>query len=130
MYVPIPAGLVLTSLARKGTTISLLTKTSKRYEGVIALITDRRYRSTGVTLRDVKEITAPNAPVNSCRYFFITSTDIESWYPLPADFNTSGPLPTMSSNMDNKERSSLLALAGLTVCGINDGHIASAHRMI
>jgi hypothetical protein len=71
----------------KGAAISLLTKTSKRYEGVIISIRDGEGDKTGVTLFDVKEVTAPNAPVKSV--FFIASTNIESWYPLLREANKS-----------------------------------------
>ncbi len=117
------------SLARKGTTVTLLTKTSKRYEGVIASTTESEGDTTGVTLRDVKELTAPGAPVKS--QFFIASTNIESWSPAPASSSTSGPPPsTTNPRTDTKEKTLLQTLAGLTVCDINDTHIAFAHPLI
>jgi hypothetical protein len=121
--------LVLISLARKGTTVTLLTKTAKRYEGVVASTTESEGDTTGVTLRDVKEITAPNAPIKS--QLFIASTNIESWHPVPAGSNTSGPPPSATnSRTDSKEKSLLQTLAGLTVCDINDTRIAFAHPLI
>lgn len=100
----------LASLA--GTTVTLITKTSKRYEGVIAS-TESEGDTTGVTLRDVKELGAPNAPIKS--QLFIASTNIESWSPVTASSNTSNqPPPTTDSRADTKERTLLQTLAGLT----------------
>jgi hypothetical protein len=115
-------------LAQKGTTITLLTKTAKRYEGVIASTTESEGDTTGVTLRDVKELTAPGAPVKS--QLFIASTNIDSWSPAPASSNTSVPTPsTTNSRADAKEKTLLQTLAGLTVCDIYAAHIALAHFM-
>ena len=52
--------LVLMSLTQKGMTVTLITKTSKCYEGVIAS-TESEGDTTGVTLRDVKELGILNA---------------------------------------------------------------------
>lgn len=116
-------------LTQKGTTITLLTKTAKRYEGVIVSTTESEGDTTGVTLRDAKELTAPGAPVKG--QIFIASTNIESWSPVPANSNTSAP-PTLTTNSraDTKERTLLQTLAGLTVCDICDAHIASAHSLM
>ncbi|KAN0120664.1 pab1 binding protein [Russula decolorans] len=95
-----------------GTTITLLTKTAKRYEGVI-VSTESEGDTTGVTLRDAKELTAPGAPAKS--QFFIASTNIDSWSPVPANSNTSAPTPlTTNSRADAKEKTLLQTLAGLT----------------
>jgi hypothetical protein len=100
--------------AQKGTTVILLTKTSKRYEGVIASTTESEGDTTGVTLREVKELTTPGAPVKSP--FFIASTNIDSWSSVPTNPNSSGQGPSnASSSVDNKERGLLQTLAGLTV---------------
>jgi hypothetical protein len=118
------------SLAQQGTSITLITKTSKRYEGVIASTTESEGDTTGVTLRDVKELTSQGAPVVKS-HLFIASTNIESWSPVSANSNTSGPPPSITnSRADSKERSLLQALAGLTVCDINEAHIALAHLLI
>jgi hypothetical protein len=110
----------------KGTTVTLLTKTAKRYEGAIASTTESEGDTTGVTLRDAKELTAPGVPVKS--QIFIASTNIDSWSPVPASSNTSAPTPpTTNSRADAKERTLLQTLAGLTVCDIHDAHIALAH---
>ena len=100
--------------AQKGTTVTLITKTSKRYEGVIAS-TESEGDTTGVTLRDVKELGAPNVPIKTP--LFIASTNIESWSPVSASSNTSNQPPSaMDSRADTKERTLLQTLAGLTVC--------------
>jgi hypothetical protein len=117
--------MILMSLVQKGTTITLLTKTAKRYEGVI-VSTESEGDTTGVTLRDAKELTAPGAPAKS--QFFIASTNIDSWSPVPANSNTSAPTPlTTNSRADAKEKTLLQTLAGLTVCDVHDAHIALAH---
>ncbi|KAI0250212.1 hypothetical protein BJV78DRAFT_1283349 [Lactifluus subvellereus] len=96
-----------------GTTITLLTKTAKRYEGIIASATENEGDTTGVTLRDAKELTAPDTPVKT--QFFIASTNIESWSPVPTNSNSSGPTPpNTNSRADSKERVLLQTLAGLT----------------
>ncbi|KAJ7364010.1 hypothetical protein DFH08DRAFT_838071 [Mycena albidolilacea] len=74
---------VLQSLAGlTGTTITLLTKTAQRYEGVIAS-TSAEGDTQGVTLRDVKEITNPGGPLKDS--LFIASTNIDTWASGPAD---------------------------------------------
>jgi hypothetical protein len=81
--------LVLMSLTQKGTTVTLITKTSKRYEGVIAS-TESEGDTTGVTLRDVKELGVLNAPIKSP--LFIASTNIESCMaPLKSGPLNNGP---------------------------------------
>ena len=113
-------------LNSKGTTVTLLTKTAKRYEGIVASTADNEGDTTGVTLRDVKELTAPGAPVKS--QLFIASTNIDSWSPVPASSNTSTPTSsTTNSRTDTKEKTLLQTLAGLTVCRIHVAHIALAH---
>ena len=102
------------SVAHKGTTVIILTKTSKRYEGVIASTTENEGDTTGVTLREVKELTTPGAPVKSP--FFIASTNIDSWSSVPTNPNGSGQGPSnANSRVDGKERTLLQTLAGLTV---------------
>lgn len=66
----------------QGTTITLSTKTAQRYEGVIAS-TSGEGNTTGVTLRDVREITTPGAPLKDT--LFIASTNIDTWASGPAD---------------------------------------------
>ena len=109
--------------AHKGTAVTLVTKTAKRYEGIIASATENEGDTTGVTLRDVKELTAPGAPVKS--QLFIASTNIDSWSPVSANSNTSVPPPsTTNPRTDPKERTLLQTLAGLTVCDIYNAHMA------
>ena len=110
--------MILRFLAQKGTTVTLLTKTAKRYEGVIASTTESEGDTTGVTLRDAKELTPPGAPVKG--QIFIASTNIDSWSPVPTNSNTSAPTPTTTnSRADVKERTLLQTLAGLTVCDVS-----------
>lgn len=66
----------------QGTTITLSTKTSIRYEGVV-LSTNGEGDTTGVTLKDVKDISNPGAPLKD--QIFIASTNIEGWQSGPAD---------------------------------------------
>ncbi|KAJ3486449.1 hypothetical protein NLI96_g4251 [Meripilus lineatus] len=65
-----------------GTTITLSTKTNQRYEGSV-LSTSGEGDTTGVTLKDVKELTQPGAPLKDT--LFIASTNIETWASGPAD---------------------------------------------
>ncbi|TFK40356.1 hypothetical protein BDQ12DRAFT_680807 [Crucibulum laeve] len=65
-----------------GTTITLTTKTAQRYEGVVAS-TSGEGDTTGVSLKDVKEITNPGAPLKDL--LFIASTNIDSYASGPAD---------------------------------------------
>jgi hypothetical protein len=71
-----------TSFDFQGTTITLTTKTSQRYEGVVAS-TSSEGDTTGVTLKDVKELTNPGAALKD--QLFIASTNIENWSSGPAD---------------------------------------------
>ncbi|KZP23766.1 hypothetical protein FIBSPDRAFT_918970 [Athelia psychrophila] len=78
-----PPDRVLQSLGGlTGTTITLATKTSQRYEGVVSS-TSGEGNTTGVTLRDVREITTPGAPLKDT--LFIASTNIDTWASGPAD---------------------------------------------
>ncbi|THH33185.1 hypothetical protein EUX98_g967 [Antrodiella citrinella] len=65
-----------------GTTITLSTKTGQRYEGVVAS-TGGEGDTTGVTLKDVKELTAPGAPLKET--YFVASTNIDTWSCRAAD---------------------------------------------
>ncbi|KAF8071968.1 hypothetical protein FPV67DRAFT_1483313 [Lyophyllum atratum] len=65
-----------------GTTITISTKTAQRYEGVIAS-TSGEGDTTGVTLKDVKEISNPGAPLKET--LFVASTNIDTWSSGPAD---------------------------------------------
>ncbi|XP_006459522.1 hypothetical protein AGABI2DRAFT_201859 [Agaricus bisporus var. bisporus H97] len=66
-----------------GTTVTLVTKTASRFEGVVASTSTNEGDTTGVTLRDVKDLTAPGAPLKD--QLFIASTNIESYTSGPAD---------------------------------------------
>ncbi|GBE88385.1 hypothetical protein BKA93DRAFT_768236 [Sparassis latifolia] len=65
-----------------GTTITLSTKTNVRYEGSV-LSTNAEGDTTGVTLRDVKDLTVPGAPLRDT--LFIAATNIDQWSSGPAD---------------------------------------------
>ncbi|KII90025.1 hypothetical protein PLICRDRAFT_29180 [Plicaturopsis crispa FD-325 SS-3] len=65
-----------------GTTITLSTKTSQRYEGVVGS-TSAEGDTTGVTLKDVKELSSPGAPLKET--LFIATTNIDKWASGPAD---------------------------------------------
>ncbi|KAG6907407.1 hypothetical protein DXG01_009019 [Tephrocybe rancida] len=65
-----------------GTTVTISTKTSQRYEGVVGT-TRGEGDTTGVTLKDVKEISNPGTPLKD--KIFIPSTNIETWSSGPAD---------------------------------------------
>jgi len=65
-----------------GTTVTLTTKTAHRYEGVVAS-TSNEGDTTGVTLKDVKDISVPGAPLKDS--LFIASTNIDSYLSGPAD---------------------------------------------
>lgn len=65
-----------------GTTITLVTKSAQRYEGVIAS-TGGEGDTLGVTLKDVKEISSPGQPLKES--LFIASVNIDTWSSGPAD---------------------------------------------
>ncbi|KAG2017742.1 hypothetical protein CC2G_007227 [Coprinopsis cinerea AmutBmut pab1-1] len=78
-----PRDRVLQSLAGlTGMTVTLLTKTGQRYEGTVSS-TSNEGDTTGVTLKDVKEISNPGAPLKDS--LFIASTNIDSFTPGAAD---------------------------------------------
>ncbi|KAF5367587.1 hypothetical protein D9758_003719 [Tetrapyrgos nigripes] len=78
-----PQDRVLSALAGlTGTTVTISTKTSQRFEGVV-LSTSAEGDTTGVTLRDVKEISTPGAPLKD--QLFIAITNIDNWTSGPAD---------------------------------------------
>ena len=66
----------------QGTTVTISTKTNIRVEGVV-LSTNAEGDTTGVTLKDVKEVTNPGAPLKET--FFIAATNIQEWASGPAD---------------------------------------------
>ncbi|KAF9450887.1 hypothetical protein P691DRAFT_422938 [Macrolepiota fuliginosa MF-IS2] len=78
-----PRDRILQSLAGlTGTTVTLTTKTAVRYEGVVGS-TSSEGDTIGVTLKDVKDLMAPGAPLKDS--IFIASTNIESYTSGPAD---------------------------------------------
>lgn len=66
----------------QGTTITLSTKTGQRYEAVVGS-TNGEGDTTGVTLKDVKELNQPGAPLKDT--LFIASTNIDTWSSGPAN---------------------------------------------
>ncbi|KAF5391677.1 hypothetical protein D9757_002350 [Collybiopsis confluens] len=78
-----PQDRVLQSLSGlTGTTITLKTKSSQHYEGVVSS-TGNDGDTPGVTLKDVKELSNPGAPLKE--QFFIALTNIDTWSSGPAD---------------------------------------------
>ncbi|KAH9481288.1 PAB1-binding protein 1 [Psilocybe cubensis] len=65
-----------------GTTITLVTKNAQRFEGVISS-TSAEGNTNGVTLKDVKDVNNPGAPLKDT--LFIASTDIDTYTSGPAD---------------------------------------------
>lgn len=68
----------------QGTPITLTTKTAVRYRGIVAT-TAAQGNTTGVTLSDVKDLSAPGTPLKPS--IFIASTNIESYVPEPLRIN-------------------------------------------
>ncbi|KIY48941.1 hypothetical protein FISHEDRAFT_42403 [Fistulina hepatica ATCC 64428] len=65
-----------------GKTITLYTRTGQRYEGLIHS-TSAEGDTTGVTLRDVRDLSTTGAPLKDT--LFIAATNIDRWLPAPAD---------------------------------------------
>ncbi|KZT00786.1 uncharacterized protein LAESUDRAFT_665282 [Laetiporus sulphureus 93-53] len=78
-----------------GTTITLSTKTHLRYEGSIAS-TSGEGDTTGVTLRDVKELTTSGAPLRE--QLFIAATNIDQWSSGPADSKAPATQPAVNGD--------------------------------
>ena len=74
-------------LVDQGTTVTLSTKTGQRYEGVVGS-TAPEGDMAGVTLKDVKDITTPGAPLKDS--LFIASTNIDTWASGPAGSKPNG----------------------------------------
>jgi hypothetical protein len=72
----------------------LLTKTGQRYEGAISS-TSPEGDTTGVTLKDVREISKPGTPLKDS--LFIASANIENWQSGPSD----AKLPNGDSESSN-----------------------------
>ena len=66
----------------QGKPVVLATKTAQRYEGIVTS-TSAEGDTAGVTLRDVKEILNPAAPLRD--HIFIASTNIDTWSQAPPD---------------------------------------------
>ncbi|KXN84754.1 hypothetical protein AN958_12181 [Leucoagaricus sp. SymC.cos] len=65
-----------------GTTVTLTTKTAVRYEGVVGS-TSGEGDMPGITLKDVRDVTTPGAPLKDS--LFIAATNIEGYTSGPAD---------------------------------------------
>jgi len=66
----------------QGTTVTISTKSGLKYEGVISS-TGGEGDAAGATLKDVKEISVPGAPLKDS--IFIASANIDTWTSGPAD---------------------------------------------
>ncbi|KAF5326706.1 hypothetical protein D9619_004496 [Psilocybe cf. subviscida] len=78
-----PRDRVLQSLSGlTGTTVTLVTKTNQRLEGVVSS-TAGEGDTSGVTLKDVRDVNIQGAPLKDS--LFIASTNIESYTSGPAD---------------------------------------------
>ncbi|KAI0649125.1 hypothetical protein C8Q79DRAFT_493325 [Trametes meyenii] len=80
-----------------GTTITILTKTNMRLEGVVAS-TGAEGDTHGVTLKDVKEISNPGAPLRE--QFFVAATNIQDWSSGPADAKVPNGADTFKTDTD------------------------------
>lgn len=65
-----------------GTTVTLTTRTGQRFEGVVGS-TNGEGDTTGVTLRDVRDLSVAGAPLRDS--LFIASTNIDTYTSGPAD---------------------------------------------
>ncbi|KAK7690931.1 hypothetical protein QCA50_006034 [Cerrena zonata] len=84
-----------------GTTITLTTKTKQRYEGVVGS-TSGEGDTTGVTLKDVKELTQPGAPLKDS--LFIASTNIDTWASGPADAKAPNGADSFKTDTDISQK--------------------------
>ncbi|KAI0325548.1 hypothetical protein GY45DRAFT_1260697 [Cubamyces sp. BRFM 1775] len=84
-----------------GTTITILTKTNVRYEGVVQS-TSGEGDTQGVTLKDVKDINNPGAPLKE--QFFIAATNILDWSSGPADAKVPNGADTFKTDTDISQR--------------------------
>lgn len=75
----------------QGTTVTLTTRTGQRFEGVVGS-TNGEGDTTGVTLRDVRDLSVAGAPLRDS--LFIASTNIDTY--------TSGPADSKPTNGDSK----------------------------
>ena len=95
----------------QGTTITLSTKAGQRFEGVIAS-TGGEGEATGVTLKDVKDISNPGQPLKDT--FFVATTNIETW--------SSGPADAQAPNGDSEQSGASAITSLLTLLrSVQDG---------
>jgi PAB1-binding protein PBP1 len=95
-----PQDRTLQSLAGlTGTTITLRTKTGQHYEGAIAS-TSAEGDTTGVTLRDARDISIPGQPLKDT--LFIASTNISGWNSGPA--NAKAPADNFRTDTEISQR--------------------------
>ncbi|KAI8980172.1 hypothetical protein BD414DRAFT_516611 [Trametes punicea] len=87
-----------------GTTITISTKTNMRLEGVV-YSTSGEGDTQGVTLKDVKEINNPGAPLRE--QFFIAATNIQDWSSGPADAKVPNGADTFKTDTDISQKTAL-----------------------
>ncbi|TBU26223.1 LsmAD domain-containing protein [Dichomitus squalens] len=80
-----------------GTTVTITTKNNLRFEGVVASTTPEG-DTTGVTLKDVKEVNTPGAPLRETH--FIAATNIQEWTSGPADAKIPNGADTFKTDTD------------------------------
>ncbi|KDR76155.1 hypothetical protein GALMADRAFT_139891 [Galerina marginata CBS 339.88] len=81
---PGPRDRVLQALSGlTGTTVTLVTKSANRYEGVVGSVANTDGDTAGVTLKDVKDVASPGAPLKES--LFVPSTNIDHYTSGPAD---------------------------------------------
>ncbi|KAI9060667.1 hypothetical protein FKP32DRAFT_1605462 [Trametes sanguinea] len=80
-----------------GTTITISTKTNMRLEGVVSS-TSGEGDTQGVTLKDVKEISNPGAPLRET--FFVAATNIQDWSSGPADAKMANGADSFKTDTD------------------------------
>ncbi|KAI0775226.1 LsmAD domain-containing protein [Trametes elegans] len=84
-----------------GTTITISTKTNTRLEGVV-LSTNAEGDTQGVTLKDVKEVSNPGAPLKE--QFFIAVTNIQEWSSGPADAKVPNGADSFKTDTDISQK--------------------------
>ncbi|KAH9850336.1 hypothetical protein C2E23DRAFT_322598 [Lenzites betulinus] len=84
-----------------GTTVTITTKTNMRLEGVVSS-TNAEGDTQGVTLKDVKEISNPGAPLKE--QFFVAVTNIQEWLSGPADAKVPNGADSFKTDTDISQK--------------------------
>ncbi|KAI0833465.1 LsmAD domain-containing protein [Trametes gibbosa] len=84
-----------------GTTVTIMTKTNVRLEGVVSS-TNAEGDTQGVTLKDVKEISNPGAPLKE--QFFVAVTNIQEWSSGPADAKVPNGADSFKTDTDISQK--------------------------